>query len=137
MFELFSGFASGTSVVEGPQFANCSASVQKYVDVYEEILQDYENILAEWAQYGIRNSFDLWPFLLINDKYIWLLHNFYEVSKGCYYGGFEAYLSLSDFAEWMYDPWIIVRNSINNYGFIYTNVRDLYYMLRRDIRTPI
>jgi len=31
----------------------------------------------------------------------------------------------------------MLYNLLNNFGFIYTNIRDLYYMVVRDPRTPI
>lgn len=59
------------------------------------------------------------------------------MSQGCYYGGFEAYYSLADYSEWLYEPIIMWYNLLNNFGFIYTNIRDIHYMVIRDPRTPI
>ena len=134
---MVSGFASGTAVVEGPSLTNCTASFEEYVTQIEDIFLDYAAIFYDYAEFGVNESFDLWPYLLINDKLIWLLHSVYSVSQGCYYGGFEVYYALSDYSDWLYDPYIIMFNCINNIGFIYTNIRDIYYMIRKDTRTPI
>ena len=103
----------------------------------EEIYDDFELIFSQYQEFGLEESFDIWPYLLINDKLIWLLWNIYELSTGCYYGGFEAYYALADYADWIYDPNLLFYNIINNMGFIYTNIRDIFFMLRRDTRTPI
>jgi hypothetical protein len=67
------GFASGTAIVEGPSFANCTASFGEYFIKVEEIFNDYAAIFTDYSENGFEESFDLWPYLLINDKLIWLL----------------------------------------------------------------
>jgi hypothetical protein len=40
------------------------------------------------------SNFILLPYLLINDKLIWLLWDVHEISRTCYYGGFEIFNTL-------------------------------------------
>lgn len=86
---------------------------------------------------GEAPGFDLWPFLLINDKIAAILYSIHGVSVGCYYGGFEVFGSLVRYTTWVQTPWEIVENLINNFGFIYTGFRNIYQFFIKDGRTPI
>ena len=77
---MIEGFARGTAVIEGPSFTNCTASFEGYISKVIEIYDDYSVIFSIYAVFGFSESFDLWPYLLINDKFIWLLYNVYVVS---------------------------------------------------------
>lgn len=65
--------------------------------------------------------------MLIWDDIIWLLHSYYSYADDCYYGAFENFESLSDYAHWVDNPSQIKDNSKLNFGFIYTVVRDLIF----------
>ena len=83
------------------------------------------------------DKFDLWPYLMINDKWIAIIYSFHGLSNGCYYGGFEAFGALTNYVDWWQDPNIILRNIGVNFGFIYTSIRDLYYYFIQDFRSPL
>lgn len=61
-----------------------------------EIRDDYRKELTKYAGFDF-SEFDLWPYLIINDKIISVIYNIHEISEGCYYGGFEAYGALSNY----------------------------------------
>ena len=71
-------------------------------------------------------DFDLWPYLLINDKIIAVLYSLHGISNGCYYGAFEVWGSLGDYADFLSNPSLIMTSFTTNFGFIFTNARDLY-----------
>ena len=83
------------------------------------------------------DQFDLWPYLLINDKLIGILYSIYGISNGCYFGGIEVWRTLLDYDSSWKDPSKIATSFAQNFGFIYTLVRDLWSWTRNDARTPI
>ena len=83
------------------------------------------------------DKFDYWPYLLINDKVIAIIYSIHGLSNGCYYGGFEAFGAIANYADWIYEPEIILRNFFINLGFVYTSIRDLYFYFIKDYRSPI
>lgn len=105
-------------------------------DDIEEIYTDYKTEFTKYAGYDF-SEFDLWPYLLINDKIISVIYNIHDISEGCYYGGFEAYGALANYFAWYYEPSILTQNIVFNFGFIYVNVRDIIVWLQRDSRTPL
>ena len=82
---------------------------------------EYDRWISHWDFLAARP----WPYLLINDEYIWLLYHFYLLSDGCFFSGFEYYSSLINYADWYEDPDLIKWNILYNVGYIYTNVRDI------------
>ena len=72
----------------------------------------------------------IYPFLLINDEYIWFLANFYLLSDGCFNGGLEFYGSLLNYADWYENPVLIAWNLLYNFGYVYNNVRDIVMYIR-------
>lgn len=106
------------------------------------MLDDYQ---TEFTKYDPENypegveppRFDLWPFLLINDKIAAIIYSLHGVSIGCYYGGFEVFGSLLRYVTWLKTPWEIAENFMNNFGFIYTGFRDICFFFIKDGRTPI
>ena len=68
---------------------------------------------AEWARWMSTFQFTearIWPYLLINDEIIWLFYNFYQLSDGCFFSGFEMYGGLLNYVDWYSDPTIIRSN---------------------------
>lgn len=131
-FDLIIGFASGTAVVEGPQFSLCIDYGQTYATVFEDIIVD----LA--YEFSVRkDDYDTWPYLLIFDQVIWLMYNYYNLADDCYYGAFENFDALGDYALWIENPIKIRTNSILNAGFIYTNCRDIFMAVLGDERSHI
>ena len=112
--------------------------MEEYFKVIGEIIDMYGVEILKYDANGLTTeTFDPWAYLLINDKYIWLLDNVYEVSIGCYYGGFEAYESIWAYQAWITNPSLLLNNFSHNFGFIYTILRDILFMIRLDKRTPI
>ena len=67
----------------------------------------------------------MWPYLLVWDDIIWLMQSYYSFADDCYYGAFENFESLGDYAHWVDNPSQIEANSKLNFGFIYTVMREL------------
>ena len=64
---------------------------------------DYKYEFAKY-QGWVFDDFDLWPYLLINDKIAAIIYSLHGLSAGCYYGGFEAYGSILRFTSWVETP---------------------------------
>jgi len=126
MFELVYGFSMGTGVMEGMSLGNCTGSMQK---LFHDLIEINDDLQVEFRKYNVTeldfSEYDLWPYLLINDKIIAVVYYLRELSNGCYYGGFEAYGILGNYFEWYYNPDIFKQKLVNNFGFIYANIRDM------------
>jgi len=131
------GFAVGTAVIAGPSFTQCSDIAAQYVIKLQHIRDLYTIEYNRFLRHYDWDMFQLWPFLLINDELIWLLYHVYDLSNGCYNGGFEYYYSLLNYIDWYDNPSLILQNVLYNFGFIYTNVRDVYMYIRQDRRSII
>lgn len=131
------GFAVGTAVIAGPSFSQCSTYLFAYgiqfVKIYEMHYAQYDLWMSTFNITQAR----IWPYLLINDEYIWLLANLYLLSDGCFYSGFEYYGSLLNYADWYEQPSLIAWNLLYNFGFIYSTIRDIVMYIMRDSRTLI
>ena len=103
-FDLVDGFANGTAVLAGPSFSNCSTLVNQYS---YHIRYAWGLYLVEWHGWIKELYLDratVWPFLLINDELIWMLHSFYDFSNACWYSGFEVFGGLTNYNSWMNNP---------------------------------
>lgn len=135
-FDIIRGFASGTGVIQGDSFITCYSSVNELVKLIQEIINDYRIEFEKYEGFNFE-QFDVWPYLLIDYKQIkalWMIHG---IVNGCYYGAFEVWGVLADYAGWINSPEIIVNSFVMNMGFIYVNLRDIWLYARRDGRTPI
>ena len=56
---------------------------------------------------------------------------------GCYYGTQEAYNGLKVYSTWNTDPSRVLTNFATNFGFIYTDMRDIILFAIKDKRTVI
>lgn len=45
-------------------------------------------------------NFELLPYLMINDKIIYLIWAIKNLTNGCYYGGFEVFYAILHYVEW-------------------------------------
>ena len=131
------GFAVGTAVITGPSFTQCSDIAAQYVIKLQHIRDLYTIEYNRFLRHYDWDMFQLWPFLLINDELIWLLYHVYDLSNGCFNGGFEYYASLLNYVDWYENPSLMLYNVLYNFGFIYTNVRDVYMYIRQDRRSII
>jgi hypothetical protein len=77
------------------------------------------------------------PYLLINDKWIYLIWAIKNLSNGCWFGAFEMFYSLIHYVDWWWDPLLVLWNSLFNFGYVYTIVRDFVLFFLNDVRTPI
>lgn len=136
VFEGIVGFAAGTAIIEGPSFAECSGNLKDYINRIYEIIMLYEIEFMKLAGWNW-SKFEVYPYLLINDKIIYLIWAIKNLTNGCYYGGFEVFYSMLDYIDWFYDPLIILFNCLYNAGFIYTIIRDFIFYFLEDLRTPI
>ena len=102
----------------------------------KDVYASYKFELSKFEGF-VFDQFSLWPYLLINDKMIAILHSLYGLTNGCYYGAFEVWGSLGDYLNWIDNPELIVTSFAANFGFIYVNMRDLYFYAMRDLRSPI
>ena len=66
-----------------------------------------------------------------------MIYNLYPLSNKCFYGNLEMFEVLYLYRDWYEDPVEILINFLYNFGFIYSNVRDIIYMYKRDVRSPI
>lgn len=135
-FAALRGFAEGTAVVGGSSFIRCNESVSNFTEDLMEVYSDYATEVRKLEGFDFTH-FDLWPYLIINDKAIGLLYAVHGLVTGCYYGGFELWSALSSYVAWVYDAEFVARSSGWNAGFIYTNIRDIWLYAARDPRTPI
>jgi len=135
-FNLAYGFAAGTAVIEGPALQHCSDKFDEFFTAIVEVHEDYQK---EFAKYEGDNysEFDLWPYLLINDKIAAIIYSIHGLCAGCYYGGFEIYGGLGKYISWYETPYEIFENFLNNFGYIYTGIRDMIFFGMEDARTPI
>jgi len=136
VFNILYGFAAGTAVILGPSFALCTKKFQIFVDMILEIIADYEKEIALYKDWNF-DAFDLWPYLMINDKIAAVIYSIRGLSAGCYYGGFEQFGTLYHYADGWRDPNIFFDNVTNNFGYIYTAGRDLIFYMIGDRRTPV
>ena len=60
---------------------------------------EFEVEFLKLAGFSFEN-YEFIPYLDINVKVIWLLWAIKPLSTGCYYGGFEVFGALWEFAEW-------------------------------------
>ena len=88
VFNIFYGFAAGTAVIQGPSFAECTNKFQIFVNNCKEIIDDYKFEIAKYNDWNF-DKFDIWPYLMINDKIAAVIYSIRGLSEGCYYGGFE------------------------------------------------
>ena len=102
----------------------------------KDVYASYKFELSKFEGF-VFDRFSLWPYLLINDKMIAILYSLYGLTNGCYYGAFEVWGSLGDYLNWIDNPELIVTSFAANFGFIYVNMRDLYFYAMRDLRSPI
>lgn len=86
---------------------------------------------------SFEHEFDLWPYLIMWDKVIWMIYNLYPLSNRCFYGNIEMFEVLYLYDDWFDDPKEILVNLIYNFGFVYSNLRDIIHMRKRDVRSPI
>jgi hypothetical protein len=66
-----------------------------------------------------------------------LVYNLFDLSNGCYFGVIEAYGNTLNYVDWIENPSTIFTSLAFNFGFIYTNVRDLVMAALGDERSPI
>ena len=135
-FNLCYGFAAGTAVIEGPSLAYCSDQFEKLITSIAEVILDYKYEFAKYEGW-VFDDFDVWPYLIINDKIAAIIYSLHGLSAGCYYGGFEAYGGILRFTSWVDEPMEILTNFLNNLGFIYTAIRDIVFFIDEDARTII
>lgn len=136
IFNILYGFSAGTAVILGPSFAVCTKKFQVFVDNCVEIIADYETEFALYKDWNF-DLFDVWPYLMINDKIAAVIYSIRGLSEGCYYGGFEQFGALYQYMGGWEDPAIFLDNFSNNFGYIYTAFRDLIFFMIGDRRTPV
>jgi hypothetical protein len=136
IFNLTHGFGVGTAVIEGESFQTCIESFNLLRSSILEVINDIRFELSKLEGF-VFDQFDLWPYLLINDKIISIHYSIHGISNGCYYGAFEVWGALGDYTEFLEEPDLITTSFTTNFGFIYTVVRDLILYVQRDPRTPI
>lgn len=135
-FNLAYGFAAGTAVIEGPALQHCSDEMDRLFTAIFEVHEDYQTEFRKYEGDSF-SEFDLWPYLLINDKIAAIIYSLHGLSAGCYYGGFEIYGGLGKYISWYETPYEIFENFLNNFGYIYTGIRDIIFFGMQDARTPI
>ena len=136
VFNVLYGFSAGTAVILGPSFKLCTKKFQTFVNNIIEIFEDYEREFALYKDWNF-DAFDLWPYLMINDKIAAVIYSIRGLSEGCYYGGFEQFGALWHYGTGWEDPLIFFDNVSNNFGYIYTAIRDLMFYAIGDLRTPV
>lgn len=130
------GFGKGTAVIQGSSFQTCINSANSFFTSIKNVYLSYKTELLKFEGF-VFDKFDLWPYLLINDQLIAILYSLSGLTNGCYYGAFEVWGTLGDYTTWIEQPETIVNSFAANFGFIYVNVRDLYFYVKRDMRTPV
>ena len=97
---------------------------------------DYETEFIKYEGF-IFDEFDLWPYLLIDEKQITVLWMIHGIVNGCYFGAFEVWGVLGEYTAWANEPQIVVDSFVMNMGYVYINARDIWFYLKMDGRTPI
>jgi hypothetical protein len=124
-FNLTHGFGVGTAVIEGDSFQTCIVSANLLIDSIKDVYNSYKTEFDKLEGF-VFDEFEIWPYLLINDKIIAIIYSIHGISNGCYYGAFEVWGALGDYTNFLENPELITTSFTTNFGFIYANVRDLY-----------
>jgi len=97
---LTHGFGVGTAVIKGQSFQTCIVSFNLLRNSIEEVINDYKKEFSKLEGF-VFDAFDMWPYLLINDKIIAIIYSIHGISNGCYYGAFEVWGALGDYSEFL------------------------------------